>query len=142
METKKKILVLCTGNSCRSQIAEGYLRYFSGNNAEVYSAGVETHGVNPRAIKIMEEDNIDISNHTSNHVDEYRNIDFDLVLTVCDHAKEVCPYFPTNAKKIHHNFPDPAKAKGTEDEIMNEFRKVRNLIKDYCKDLVKDLKES
>ncbi|MFN6037704.1 MAG: arsenate reductase ArsC [Bacteroidota bacterium] len=142
MEKKKKILVLCTGNSCRSQIAEGYLQYFSGDNSEVYSAGVETHGVNPRAIKIMAEDDIDISTHTSNHVDEYKNIDFDLVLTVCDHAREVCPYFPTNAKKIHHNFPDPAKAKGTEEEIMNEFRNARNLIKDFCQELVKVLKES
>jgi arsenate reductase len=90
----------------------------------------------------MAEDDIDISTHTSNHVDEYKNIDFDLVLTVCDHAREVCPYFPTNAKKIHHNFPDPAKAKGTEEEIMNEFRNARNLIKDFCQELVKVLKES
>ena len=134
-ETKKKILVLCTGNSCRSQMAEGYLRYYFGKKAEVYSAGVETHGVNPRAIKIMAEDNIDLSNHTSNHVDEYKNIDFDLVLTVCDHAREVCPYFPSGAEKVHQNFPDPAKANGTEEEVMAEFRRVRELIKEYCKKL-------
>ena len=84
----KKILVLCTGNSCRSQIAEGYLRKFAAENAIVYSAGVETHGVNPRAILIMAEDGIDISGHTSNNIDEYRDIDFDFVITVCDNAKE------------------------------------------------------
>jgi len=89
----KKILVLCTGNSCRSQIAEGYLRYFAKQKAIVFSAGIETHGVNPKAIAIMKEDGIDISNHTSNHIDAYRNIDFDFVITVCDHAKENCPFF-------------------------------------------------
>lgn len=132
----KKILVLCTGNSCRSQIAEGYLKHFAGNKAEVYSAGIETHGVNPRAIQIMKEDSIDISNHTSNNIDEYRNIDFDFVITVCDNAKERCPFFPTTAKKFHHNFPDPAKATGTEEEILQQFRKVRNEIKDYSEDFI------
>jgi arsenate reductase len=135
---KKKILILCTGNSCRSQIAEGYLRYFAGNKADVYSAGVETHGVNPRAIATMAEDGIDISNHTSNHVDEYASIDFDFVITVCDNARERCPYFPTNALKFHHNFPDPAKALGTEQEIMEEFRRVRQMIKEYCEQFVEE----
>lgn len=130
---KKKILVLCTGNSCRSQIAEAYLRDFAGEKAEVYSAGVETHGVNPRAIAILKEDGIDISRHTSNHVDEYNDIDFDIVLTVCDNARERCPYFPGKAQKCHHNFPDPAKATGTEEEIMQAFRSVRDQIKDYCR---------
>ena len=128
----KKILVLCTGNSCRSQIAEGYLRYFAGNKAEVYSAGIETHGVNPRAISTMAEDDIDISKHTSNNINEYTNIDFDYVITVCDNAKENCPYFPSRAQKFHENFPDPAKATGTEVEIMEQFRTVRELIKAYC----------
>ena len=114
----KKILVLCTGNSCRSQIAEGYLRYFAGDKAIVYSAGVETHGVNPRAIATMKEDGIDISNHTSNNVTEYYSIDFDYVITVCDNAKERCPYFPTKEEKFHYNFPDPAKAKVSEEEIL------------------------
>ena len=132
---KKKILVLCTGNSCRSQIAEGYLRYFAGKKAAVYSAGVETHGVNPKAIATMKEDGIDISNHTSNHIDEY-NIDFDFVITVCDNAKERCPFFPTKAQKFHYNFPDPAKATGTDEEIADEFRKVRQQIKDYCEKFV------
>lgn len=133
----KKILVLCTGNSCRSQIAEGYLRRFSGDKAVVYSAGVETHGVNPKAIKIMAEDGIDISDHTSNNIDEYTKIDFDFVITVCDNAKERCPYFPTNAKKFHHNFPDPAKASGSDEEVKAEFRAVREMIKEYCENFVK-----
>ncbi len=132
----KRILVLCTGNSCRSQIADGYLRHFAGSNAEVYSAGVETHGVNPRAIAIMKEDGIDISNHTSNNVNEYTQIPFDYVITVCDNAKERCPYFPTKAQLFHHNFPDPAKATGTEEEIMQAFRSVREEIKAYCKEFV------
>lgn len=134
----KRILVLCTGNSCRSQIAEGYLKQFAGDKADVYSAGIETHGVNPRAIAIMKEDGIDISGHTSNNIDEYRDIDFDYVITVCDHAKENCPYFPTNAVKFHQNFPDPAKATGTEEEIMAKFREVREMIKDYCNKFVLD----
>ena len=136
--TKKKILVLCTGNSCRSQLAEGYLRHFATNKAEIYSAGIETHGVNPRAIEIMKEDGIDISNHTSNTIDDYPSIDFDFLITVCDHAKERCPYFPTKAKKFHQNFPDPAKSMGTEEEIMAQFRKVRNLIKSYAQQFVTD----
>ncbi|WP_306568419.1 arsenate reductase ArsC [Flavobacterium lindanitolerans] len=105
----KKILVLCTGNSCRSQIAEGYLRYFAGDKAEVYSAGVETHGVNPKAIATMAEDGIDISGHTSNNITEYQGIDFDYVITVCDNAKERCPFFPSKAQKFHENFTDPAR---------------------------------
>jgi arsenate reductase (thioredoxin) len=132
----KRILVLCTGNSCRSQIAEGYLRHFAGARAEVYSAGVETHGVNPRAIATMREDGIDISGHTSNNVEEYFNIPFDFVITVCDNARERCPYFPTKAQKFHYNFPDPAKAKGTEEEILAEFRAVREMIKTYCEKFV------
>lgn len=133
---KKKILVLCTGNSCRSQMAEGYLRHFANEKAEIYSAGVETHGVNPKAIAAMREDSIDISNHTSNNIDEFYDIDFDFVITVCDNAKEHCPYFPTKAKKFHHNFSNPAKAEGSEDEIREEFRKVREEIKVYCKKFV------
>lgn len=133
---KKKVLVLCTGNSCRSQIAEGYLRYFGGDRTEVYSAGVETHGVNPRAIQIMQEDGIDISGHTSNNISEYIGLTFDLVLTVCDQAKERCPFSPSSAKKIHHNFPDPAKSVGNEKYIMDQFRNVRNEIKEYCEQLI------
>ena len=135
---KNKILVLCTGNSCRSQIAEGYLRHYALEKADVYSAGVETHGVNPKAIQIMMEDGIDISTHTSNNVDEYKDIPFDFVITVCDNAKERCPYIPTLAKKIHYNFPDPAKASGTADEVMEKFREVREMIKEFSNNFVKD----
>lgn len=135
----KNVLVLCTGNSCRSQMAHGYLEHFTqGRSVKIYSAGVETHGVNPKAIATMKEDEIDISNHTSNNIDEYFDIDFDFVMTVCDNAKERCPYFPTKAKKFHYNFPDPAKAKGTEEEINAEFRRVRELIKDYCEKFVNE----
>lgn len=132
----KNVLVLCTGNSCRSQLAEGYLRLFAKSKAKVYSAGIETHGVNPRAIKTMEEDGIDISNHTSNNVNEYVNIDFDFIITVCDNANENCPYFPSTAKRFHHNFSDPAKAVGAEEEIAQQFRAVRETIKDYSKKFI------
>jgi arsenate reductase (thioredoxin) len=134
----KNILILCTGNSCRSQIAEGYLRYYTGGKANIYSAGVETHGLNPRAVAIMKEDGIDISRQTSNNVNEYLDIKFDHVITVCDNAKERCPYFPTTAQKHHYNFPDPAKVSGTEDQIMSEFRKVRDMIKTYCREFAEN----
>lgn len=134
----KNILVLCTGNSCRSQLAEGYLRHFAGDKANVYSAGVETHGVNPKAIATMKEDGIDISGHSSNNILEYTGVEFDYVITVCDNAKERCPYFPSNAQKFHYNFPDPAKATGTEAEIEKAFNEVRDMIKVYCINFVKD----
>ncbi len=134
----KKVLVLCTGNSCRSQIAEGYLRHFAGGKAIIYSAGVETHGVNPKAIATMAEDGIDITAHTSNNITEYRGIDFDYVITVCDNAKERCPFFPSKAQKFHKNFTDPAKATGSEEEINKAFRSVRNTIKQYAQQFVTD----
>ena len=132
----KNVLILCTGNSCRSQIADGFLRKMLADKAMVYSAGIEIHGVNPKAIETMKEVGIDISNHTSNHISEYENINFDFIITVCDHAKESCPYFPSNAIKLHHNFPDPAKAVGTTDEIKIAFARVRELIKEYSEDFV------
>ncbi|NLN95525.1 MAG: arsenate reductase ArsC [Bacteroidales bacterium] len=133
---KPKILVLCTGNSCRSQIAEGYLRHFTGNKADIYSAGIEAHGVNPKAIATMQEDGIDISNQTSNNIDEYLDVNFDFIITVCDNAKEQCPIFPGKARKFHFNFPDPAKATGSVDEISEQFRQVREQIKIYCSNFV------
>jgi arsenate reductase len=138
MAEKKNILVLCTGNSCRSQMAEGYLREFAGEKAEIYSAGVETHGVNPRAVEVMKEDGIDISSHTSNLVNDYIEIPFHFILTVCDNARERCPFFPSNAKRFHHDFPDPAKAIGNEEEIHEAFVKTRELIKNYCRKFVED----
>jgi len=135
---KKNILVLCTGNSCRSQIAEAYLRFFGIDKVNIYSAGIETHGVNPKAIATMLEDGIDISGHTSNHVNEYAGIDFDFIITVCDNAKENCPYFPSKAKRFHFNFPDPAKVNGTEEFIAEAFRNVRLQIKQYCNEFVSE----
>ncbi len=131
-----KVLVLCTGNSCRSQIAEGYLRLMGPDEITVLSAGVETHGLNPRAVRVMYEDGIDISGQTSNHIDEYREAQFDYVVTVCDNARENCPYFPSDAQMVHRNFPDPAMATGNEEEIMGEFRRVRDLIKAYVSEFL------
>lgn len=130
------ILVLCTGNSCRSQMAEGWLRHFAKDKAKIYSAGIETHGVNPKAVQYMKEAGVDISNHTSNHIIEYAEVPFDFIITVCDHAKENCPHIPSLAKKFHKNFSDPSKVTGTEEEIANAFRKTRDEIKDYCKQFI------
>ena len=137
MSAKKNILVLCTGNSCRSQLLHGYLEQLLGDRTVVYSAGIETHGLNPRAVRVMAEDGVDITHHTSNHVDEYTAVPFDYVLTVCDHANEACPIFPSTAIKLHHNFPDPAKATGTDEEIMQQFRAVRDQVKAYAQDFVR-----
>jgi len=134
----KNILVLCTGNSCRSQIAHGFLASMTAGKAHIYSAGLETHGVNPKAITTMKEIGIDISSHTSNNITEYFDVNFDYVITVCDNAKERCPYFPTKAVKLHYNFPDPAKAVGTEEQINEQFRSVRNLIKEYSENFVEE----
>ncbi len=135
---KKNILVLCTGNSCRSQMAHGYLAFFAKEKANIYSAGIETHGLNPRAVLVMKEDGIDISAHTSNNVNEYLNIAFDYIITVCDHANENCPYIPGKAIRLHENFPDPAKAVGSEEEILGKFRSTQNLVKAYCKKFVEE----
>ncbi|MFT5779893.1 MAG: arsenate reductase [Crocinitomicaceae bacterium] len=132
----KNVLVLCTGNSCRSQIAHGYLEYFAPKGTHVFSAGVEIHGVNPKAIATMKADGIDISAYTSNNIDEYNDQLFDYIITVCDNAKERCPYFPSDAVKFHQNFPDPPKFKGTDEEIAGEFQRVREMIKVYCKEFV------
>jgi len=133
----KNILVLCTGNSCRSQMAHGYLEQLAANKTNIYSAGIETHGLNPGAISIMKEDGIDISSHTSNHVDEYAKVDFDFIVTVCDHANENCPFIPSkNAVRLHHNFFDPSKIKGTDTEIHAAFEKARNEIKIYFTEFI------
>lgn len=120
-------------------MAEGYLRKFGGDQLKVYSAGIETHGLNPRAVAVMKEDGVDIAHHTSNHVDKYKSIPFDIILTVCDHAQENCPYIPGKAKRLHHNFTDPAKAIGTEEEILNAFRQTRDQIKEYTIKLISSL---
>ncbi len=117
-------------------MAEGYLRYFAREKAEIYSAGIETHGVNSKAVAIMQEDGINISHHTSNNIDEYQNIKFDFVITVCDNAKENCPYFPARAKILHYNFQDPAKISGDDRDMNFIFRKVRDEIKLYCENFI------
>jgi len=134
----KKILVLCTGNSCRSQMAEGYLKKFAGSRAIVYSAGVEVHGLNPKAVAVMGEDGVDISGQTSNHVGEYSDIVFDYVITVCDHARERCPWFPGPTRNFHHDFPDPARAAGSPQEVMMAFRQVRDLIREFAMKFVQE----
>ncbi|MGD2005591.1 MAG: arsenate reductase ArsC [Flavobacteriaceae bacterium] len=135
----KKVLVLCTGNSCRSQIAHGWLNYYSGGTAQIYSAGIETHGVNPKAIATMAAVGVDISHHTSNLVEEYGAIDFDYILTVCDHAAENCPVIPSkNAVRLHQNFSDPSKLEGTPEQIETAFAETRDTIAAYCKDFVKN----
>jgi arsenate reductase len=131
----KNILVLCTGNSCRSQMAHGYLKTLLRGAANIYSAGIETHGLNPGAVAIMKDDGIDIASHTSNHVDEYQGIDWDYIITVCDHANEHCPFIPSrNAQRIHHNFFDPSKVQGTKAEIHSAFLKTRNEIREFCQE--------
>ena len=132
-----KVLILCTGNSCRSQMAEGWLKYFS-QNSIVYSAGTHPEGVNKHAIHVMKAAGIDISNNTSNNVNDYIDIDLDYVITVCDNAKERCPYFPTTAKEQHHSFEDPANATGTDVEQLLVYRQVRDQIKDYMKEFAEN----
>lgn len=134
----KKILVLCTGNSCRSQMAQGYLQKYAGVNAEVYSAGVEAHGLNPKTVKVMSEDGIDISHHTSDKVDKYSGENFDFIITVCDNARENCPYFPGEAVRVHRNFTDPANATGSDNGILNVYRQVRDEIKDFSKQFIEE----
>ena len=131
----KNILILCTGNSCRSQLAHAYLDFFGKHDLHVFSAGVEVHGVNPMVIKILEEDNIHINNYTSNHIDEYLHIDFDYIITVCDHAKETCPYIPSkNAIRIHKNFNDPSKLVSDKEIVYLAFKNLQNeiLISRHC----------
>ncbi len=127
---RKSIIFICSGNSCRSQLAEGFMRYYFGDTFDVYSAGLLPSYVNPAAIEVMEEEGIDISMHTSDSVDKYLDMSFDYVITVCDHANESCPMFSGAVKnRLHWSFEDPVHASGTEEEIMTKFREVRDLIK-------------
>ena len=130
----KRILVLCTGNSCRSQMAEGYLKGFLIGKAEIYSAGVENHTINKNAIKIMKDDGVDISQNESNHISEFEKINFDFIITVCDHANETCPnLFSKEAVRIHKNFFDPSKIED-EEKLIFGFEKCRNEIKKFCQE--------
>ncbi len=134
----KNIIVICMGNSSRSQIAEGFLKYYTNDNYVIYNAGIIAAGVNSKAIKIMKEIGIDISNHTSNLVDEYSEINFDYIITVCDNAREFCPYIKGNGKRFYHNFPDPTFSIGTPKQVLDNFRKVRKMIRNYVIDFVKN----
>jgi len=135
---KVKVLFLCTGNSCRSQMAEGWTRHLRGDVIEAYSAGIETHGLNPRAVQVMAEAGVDISHHRSKHVDELRDVEFDFVITVCDHAHESCPLFPGKAKVVHRGFDDPprlAREAKSEEEALAHYRRVRDEIRAFVESL-------
>ncbi len=137
-EKRKKILFLCTGNSCRSQMAEGWARHLHGERIEAWSAGIEVHGLNPMAVKAMQEAGVDINSHWSKHVEELADIDFDLVITVCGHADENCPLFPGGAKVMHHPFDDPpqlAKNAGSEEEELACYQRVCLEIREVVKSL-------
>jgi len=130
---KKRVLILCTGNSARSQMAEGLLRHDAGQRFDVESAGTKPGIVRPEAIAVMKELDIDISGHRSKHVDEFEEQRFEYVITVCDNAKEACPVFFGTAKRLHHTFDDPAALDGSEEERMAIFRRVRDQLRNYLK---------
>ena len=130
---KQRVLILCTGNSARSQMAEGLLRHDAGERFEVESAGTKPGHVRPEAIAAMEEIGIDITSHRSKHVDEFKDDSFDYVLTVCDNAQETCPIYPGQTYRIHHSFEDPAAVQGSEEERLAAFRRVRDQIREYLR---------
>ncbi len=133
-----KILFLCTGNSCRSQMAEGWTRHLKGDRIEAYSAGIETHGLNPRAAQVMSEAGVDISSHRSKHVDELKGVSFDYVVTVCARASQHCPVFPGKARVLHVGFDDPpqlAAGARTEEEALVPYRRVRDEIRAFVETL-------
>jgi len=137
-DNKIKILFLCTGNSCRSQMAEGWLQSIKGDIIDVYSAGIEIHGINLSAVKVMAEAGVDISHHKSKNISDFKDVEFNYVVTVCDHANETCPVFPGKTTIIHHGFDDPPKlAKNalSEEEALNHYRRVRDEIKDFVQTL-------
>ena len=134
-----KVLFLCTGNSCRSQIAEGWARHLKGDVIEPYSAGIHPIGVNPRAIKVMAEAGVDISAQKSEHIDELPGIDFDYVITLCDNARGHCPVFSGKAKVVNKPFDDPYFASGSEEQILTTFRKVRDDIRTFVETMPESL---
>jgi arsenate reductase (thioredoxin) len=138
MATRLKILFLCTGNSCRSQMAEGWARALKSDETEPYSAGIEVHGVNPRAVRVMAEADVDISQQRSKHVHEVMDIPFDYVITLCDQANQSCPIFPGMVKRLHVGFDDPpylAKNAKTEEEALGYYRRVRDEIREFVEEL-------
>ena len=149
MSEPLKLLFLCTGNSCRSQMAEGWTRHLKSNQIEAFSAGIETHGLNPHMIKVMDEAGVDVNNQKSENIRDFAEHDLDVVITVCGHAHETCPVFPANCKVVHTGFPDPPKMakelaeKGaTEEEQLDCYRSVRDKIKEYILTLPESLIEN
>ena len=139
---KMKVLFLCTGNSCRSQMAEGWARALKGDAIEAYSAGIETHGLNPLAVRVMAEAGVDISGHRSKHVDALKGVTFDYVVTVCDNARESCPLFPGKTRVVHVGFDDPprlAKLAKNEEEALGHYRRVRDEIRAFIEKLPEGL---
>ena len=137
-EKKMKILFLCTGNSCRSQMAEGWTRHLRSDRIEAYSAGVETHGLDPRAVQVMAEAGVDISGHKSQNVSEFMDVPLDVVVTVCGHAHESCPVFPGSTRVVHVGFDDPpalAAGAATEDEALDFYRRVRDEVRAFVQTL-------
>jgi arsenate reductase len=144
MSDRLKLLFLCTGNSCRSQMAEGWARTLKADEIDAYSAGIETHGLNPNAVKVMGEAGVDITSQRSQHVDEFTDLQFDVVVTVCGHAHESCPVFPGGARVVHHGFEDPpalAKDAATEEEALSHYRRVRDEIRAFVLSLPGSLGE-
>ena len=137
MADRKRVLILCTGNSARSQMAEGILRHDGGDSFEVFSAGVEASFVRPQALKVMSEIGIDITNHRSKSVEEFLGQEFDYVITVCDNANERCPVFPGRTERIHWSFDDPAAVTGEEEVILETFRRVRDEIRERLSTFIK-----
>lgn len=132
---KKNILILCGGNSCRSQMAEGFFKFYACREANIYSAGLETKGIHPQAVAVMAEEGIDLRGHSCNHVDDYKDLNFDYVITVCD-IDERCPVFPERVQQFHYNFPDPVSVTGTDEEVAEAFRQVRDEIKTFVQNFV------
>ena len=138
MTDKLKILFLCTGNSCRSQMAEGWARALRAETMDPYSAGIETHGMNPNAVRVMQEAGVDITTQSSQNVTEFADVDFDVVVTVCGHAQENCPVFRGNTRRVHVGFDDPpalAQTAQTEEEALSHYRRVRDEIRAYVETL-------
>jgi arsenate reductase len=141
---KLNILFLCTGNSCRSQMAEGWARHLKGDLVDVWSAGIETHGLNPLAVKVIAEAGVDISNHRSKHLNEIKDVRFDWVITVCDSANERCPVFPGKVKRFHIGFDDPpklARSAKNEEEALAHYRRVRDQIRRFVEEMPGNLEE-
>lgn len=148
MSGKLKVLFLCTGNSCRSQMAEGWTRHLKDDCIEAYSAGIETHGLDPKAVKVMVEAGVDISGYKSQHIEEFKDTQLDIVVTVCGHAHETCPFFPGNAKIIHFGFDDPPKMAeelaeqgASQEEQLECYRKVRDEIRAFVETMPTSLNE-